>query len=112
MADDRKIIKAKFYRSDTDKLPVREWLTKLPRGDQKIIGDDIRTVEFGWPIGMPLARPLGNRLWEVRSDLENGRTARILFTIHKNQMLLLHGFIKKSQKTSGKDMDIARKRMK
>lgn len=106
-----KKVKAVFYKSENGNQPVREWLLKLPRSAQKIIGDDIRTVEFGWPIGMPTVRPMGNKLWEIRSHLENNQIARVLFTIYENQLVLLHGFIKKTQKTPKKEIDIARKRM-
>jgi len=106
-----KILPAVFYKSATGNQPVKEWLLKLPRSAQKIIGDDIRTVEFGWPIGMPVVRPLGNKLWEVRSNLENNQISRVLFTIYNNQLVLLHGFIKKTQKTPKKEIDIAKKRM-
>jgi len=106
-----KILKARFYKTVRGKMPVREWLKKLPRSTQKAIGDDIRTVEFGWPIGMPVVKPLGNKIWEVRSNLEDGRIARVLFTVYKDQMILLHGFIKKTKKTPLKDINIAKERI-
>jgi phage-related protein len=89
---------------------VRDWLLSLPRADQKRIGDDIRTVEFGWPIGMPVCRPLGKGLYEVRTSLKN-RIARTLFTIIGSNMVLLHGFIKKSQATPAADLELARSRL-
>ncbi len=91
---------------------MRDWLLGLSAKDKKIIGEDIKTVEFGWPIGMPVVRSLGDKLFEVRSVLENGAEARIIFTIYKNLMILLHGFIKKSKKTPKHDLDLARKRMR
>ena len=92
------------------KEPVREWLKSLPREDRKAIGEDVKTVQFGWPLGMPVVRKLDKDLWEVRSRLQN-RIARILFTIDDNVMVLLHGFVKKSQKTPRKDLEIAKSRL-
>jgi phage-related protein len=89
--------------------PVREWLKSLPRSDRKIIGEDIKDVEFSWPIGMPLCRSLGNGLWEIRSSLQ-GRIARVLFCVHEGRMVLLHAFIKKTQKTPAADRNLALKR--
>jgi phage-related protein len=99
-----------FFASDKGTEPVRDWLVSLPRDDQKRIGDDIRTVEFGWPIGMPVCRPLGKGLYEVRTNLKD-RIARMLFTITGNDMVLLHGFIKKSQATPSADLELARSRL-
>lgn len=93
-------------------MPVREWLLGLPSEERKSIGDDIRTAEVGWPIGMPLCRPMGGGLWEVRTNLPNGTIARVLFCAHEGEMILLHGFIKKTQKTPQADLDLARKRMR
>ncbi len=81
MGPRRKIVDVQFYKSDKDNAPVREWLKKLTPGDRKIIGDDIRTVEFGWPLGMPPVRKIDTDLWEVRSNLSNNRISRVLFTI-------------------------------
>ncbi len=112
MIDKTKKIFAQFYKLDSGKEPVREWLLKLDRGDRQIIGKDIQKVEFGWPIGMPYSRKLEKGLWEIRSDISNGRIARVLFCLQDSQMILLHGFIKKTQTTPDKEKDIARKRMK
>jgi phage-related protein len=87
--------------------PVRDWLLALDRQDRRIVGEDIKDVEFAWPIGMPLCRSLGKGLWEVRSDLINGRIARVLFCVHEGQMVLLHAFIKKTQKTPAADLELA-----
>jgi phage-related protein len=92
--------------------PVREWIKGLRLADRKIIGEDIKDVEFAWPIGMPLVRSLGQGLWEVRSTLTQGRIARVLFCVHGGQMILLHGFIKKTQKTPDAERELALKRMK
>lgn len=99
-----------FYKSDSGNEPVRDWLKKLKKEDRRIVGGDIKTVQFGWPLGMPLVRKLEKGLWEVRIQLD-GRIARILFTVHADLMVLLHGFIKKSQKLSAKDLKIAKQRM-
>jgi len=80
--------------------------------DRKIIGEDIKTVEFGWPMGMPTVKPFGNRLFEVRSDLTDGSNARILFTIFKSQMILLHGYIKKTNKIPSRELKLAKNRLK
>lgn len=99
-----------FYRTDSGHEPVREWLRGLPRAEKKIIGEDIKTVQFGWPLGMPLVRKIDAGLWEVRSKLDN-RIARVLFTIQGNVMLLLHGFIKKSEKIPLSDIRLAKQRL-
>jgi phage-related protein len=82
----------------------------LPQADRGAIGEDVATVEFGWPVGMPVCRPLGNGLWEVRSNISNGRIARVIFCIVGRRMVLLHAFIKKSQKTPGHDLALALRR--
>lgn len=112
MIDTTKKIFAYFYKLDSGKEPVRDWLLKLDQDNRKIIGKDIQKVEFGWPIGMPYSRKLEKGLWEVRSNISDGRISRVLFTLQDNQMILLHGFIKKTQTTPDKDKEIARKRMK
>lgn len=111
---DQKRLPARFFESGTGKVPVREWLLALSQDDRRVIGDDIRTAEFGWPIGMPLCRSIKGRkgLWEIRSNLSNGRIARVFFCSHEGSMVLLHGFIKKSQKTPDKELDVADKRMR
>ncbi len=80
--------------------------------DRKLIGRDIQKVEFGWPLGMPYCRSLGNGLWEVRSDLTDGKIGRVIFGIVRKRMVLLHGFVKKTQKTPEQDLKLAVKRMK
>jgi phage-related protein len=91
---------------------VREWLKELDVEDRKVIGEDIKDVEFAWPIGMPLVRSLGRELWEVRSTLPRGRMVRILFCVDRERMVLLHGFIKKTRKTPKQDIDLALERKK
>jgi phage-related protein len=109
---DLKKISAFFYRTKDRKEPVRDWLKELPKEDRRQVGEDIATVEYGWPVGMPVCRPLGSGLWEVRSKLPSRRISRILFLISDGQMVLLHGFIKKTHKILEDDLSLARKRMK
>jgi phage-related protein len=105
-----KHVPAIFFRTEAGGEPVRDWLKGLPSSeDRKRIGQDIKTVEFGWPIGMPVCRPLGDGIYEVRTSLAQNRIARVLFYIDKKgRMVLLHGFIKKTQKTPGEDLELAR----
>jgi len=107
-----KRLPAFFYCSDNGREPVREWLKSLLPADRRIVGEDIKDVEFAWPIGMPLVRPLGSGLWEVRSNLTGGRIARVLFCVEAESMVLLHGFVKKTQKTPKQDLEVARLRRK
>ena len=90
---------------------MRDWLKALPSSnDRKRVGEDIKTVEFGWPVGMPVCRPLGGGIYEMRTSLEQNRIARVLFYIDKKgRMVLLHGFIKKSRKTPDEDLELAKK---
>jgi phage-related protein len=111
MVGDKKLVVA-FYRTKTGGEPVREWLKGLPAEDRQVLGRDLRLVEMGWPIGMPLCRPLGNGMWEVRSSLGSNRIARILFCASGRHMVLLHGFIKKTQKTPESELGLARARQK
>jgi phage-related protein len=105
-----KIVPVIFYRTEAGGEPVRQWLKQLPPLDRKRIGEDIKTVEFGWPIGIPVCRPLGDGIYEVRSSLAQNRIARVLFYIDKRgRMVLLHGFIKKTRKTPSDDLDLARR---
>lgn len=112
MAQELKRLPTYFYRSSSGREPVREWLQGLDPADRKIIGEDIKDVEFSWPIGMPLVRSLGKELWEVRSNLTSNKIARVIFCVEQGRMVLLHGFIKKTQKTPQRDIDLALKRKK
>ncbi len=112
MIDWPKKLPAFFYETPRGNQPVREWIKGLSSEDRQLVGRDVQKVEFGWPIGMPYCRSLGNRLWEVRSNLTDGKVGRIIFCVVRGSMVLLHGFIKKTQKTPGKDMELALKRMK
>lgn len=91
---------------------MREWLKALDDADRRIVGQDIATAEFGWPVGMPVCRSFGKGLYEIRSDLTNGRIARVIFGVTGQRMVLLHGFIKETQKTPKRELDLALKRMK
>jgi phage-related protein len=104
-----KRIPAIFYRTEAGGEPVREWLKgRLSREDRKLIGYDIETVEFGWPLGMPVCRPMGDGIHEVRTELPQNRIARVLFYVDKRgRMVLLHGFIKKSRQTPKTDLELA-----
>lgn len=108
---DEPILSVAFYRSEAGNEPVREWLRELTVEDRKAIGTDIKTVQYGWPLGMPLVRKMEPGLWEVRCDIADG-IARVLFTTVGQQMVLLHGFVKKSQKTPEPDLKTARSRLK
>jgi len=112
MAKRPKKVPAFFFQTASGAEPVREWLKDLDDKDRRVIGEDIATVEYGWPVGMPICRPLGDGLWEVRSSLPSRREARIIFSIIEEQMVLLHGFIKKTQKTPKAELDLALKRLK
>ena len=105
-----KRLAAFFYQLPSGREPVREWLKGLGDEDRKIVGEDIKDVEFSWPIGMPLCRPLSRGLWEVRSQLTQGRIGRVIFCTHDRRMVLLHAFIKKTQKTPDAEIDLALKR--
>ena len=109
MAAEPKKVPAVFYRTSMGTEPVRDWIKGLSATDRKIIGEDIATVERGWPIGMPVCRPLSKGLWEVRSSITGG-IGRILFCVFEDQMYLLNAFVKKTQKTPQAEIDLARKR--
>ncbi len=110
--DRSKKIAARFFEAANGNKPVRDWIVSLDPGDRRVIGKDIQKVEFGWPIGMPYCRPLGRGLWEVRSDISSGRIARTLFCITAGDMVLLHGFVKKTQKTPPQEINLALRRKK
>lgn len=110
MADIEFILKVVFYRSEAGNEPVREWLKDLHRDDKRQIGEDIKTAQLGWPLGMPLIRKIDKDLWEVRTRLADG-IARVFFTVDDEYMILLHGFIKKSQKTPQNELKSALSRL-
>jgi phage-related protein len=104
------ILKVVFYRTSVGSEPVCVWLKSLARDNRKTIGEDIKTAQFGWPVGMPLIRKLGPGLWEVRSTLTHG-IARVFFTVRGRTMVLLHGFVKKQQTTPRGELQTARQRL-
>lgn len=104
------VLTVRFFRSDAGTEPVRDWLKDLEAQDRRTIGEEIKTVQIGWPLGMPLVRKISKDLWEIRISLHK-RIARVLFTIVGKEIVLLHGFIKKSQATPKDDLDVAKKRL-
>lgn len=105
------VLEVRFFRTESGAEPVREWLRDLAAPDKKAIGEDIKTVQFGWPLGMPLVDHLDGDIWEVRIRLDR-RIARVLFASEDGLMILLHGFIKKDQKTPKPELDLAKDRLK
>ena len=105
-------VPVRFYRSTTGREPVLEWLRDLDQADRRAIGLDLMRVQFGWPIGMPLVRSLKDGLWEVRSSLPSQKIARLILCFHQKTLIVLHGFIKKTQKTPAEDLELAKRRMK
>ena len=105
----RRQLPAVFFRTEAGREPVRDWLKNLPKDERKTIGIDIMTVQFRWPLGMPLVRNVGSGIWEIRSQLRT-RIARILFCVHEEEIVLLHGFIKKTRKTPSEDRVLALQR--
>ena len=101
-----------FFRNDTGGEPVREWLKGVEEAERRAIGTDLLRAQWRWPVGMPLCRPMGKGLWEVRTDLASGRTARVLICFYDGRLVALHGFIKKTRATREDDLTLARKRQK
>jgi phage-related protein len=108
--EDLEPIPVAFWRTGKGKEPVREWLKEMPKADRTKIGEDLATLQYGWPVGMPLCRSMKNGLWELRSELSSSRQVRILLTFFEGRVVLLHGFMKKTQKTPKDDLDLAIKR--
>jgi phage-related protein len=99
-----------FYRTDSGAEPVREWLKDLPEEERQAVGKDLLRAQWRWPVGMPLCRPLGEGLWEIRTDLPTKRTARVLICFYRGNLVALHGFIKKTRTAPEADLELARKR--
>jgi phage-related protein len=111
--DRLKRVPAIFYRTEAGSEPVRSWLKAMDPRDRRLVGEDIKTVEFGWPVGMPTCRLLGEGLHEVRTKLPGNRIVRVFFYIDRKQrMVLLHGIVKKTQATPDADLDLARQNMR
>ena len=100
-----------FQEAGTGTEPVRDWLKTFSREDRRLIGIDIQTVQFSWHIGKPLADHIEGDIWEIRTRLDN-RIARLLFVIESSSVVLLHGFIKKTQKTPIAELKVAQQRLK
>jgi phage-related protein len=110
MTEDSRIrLRVVFFKTSRGNEPVREWLKSLTIEQKRIIGEDIKTIQFGWPLGMPVVRKIETGLWEVRSRML-GQIARVLLTVRGEWMVLLHGFIKKTEKTPREDLNLARQR--
>lgn len=105
------LLAVRFFREHSGNEPVREWLKDLPAAERREIGADIRTVQFGWPIGMPVVDHIADEIWEVRTRLSH-RIVRVLFTLEDGEMILLHAFVKKDRKTPKPDLDLARQRLR
>jgi phage-related protein len=101
-----------FYQSESGKEPVRDWLIKLPEANRRAVGLDLQRVQYRWPVGMPLVRPMGKGLFEVRTNLPDGTISRVLFCFHGGELYALHGFVKKTEKTAENELALARKRQK
>jgi phage-related protein len=101
-----------FYRSAAGSEPARIWLAGLPEHNRRAIGMDLQRVQYRWPVGMPLVRPMGQGLVEVRTDLPDRTIGRVLICFHRGELYALHGFIKKSQKMPRADLNLARERKK
>ena len=100
-----------FYQEESGNTPVRAWLQDLSQDDRKVIGRDIKKIQISWPVNNLLVKPLGCKMWEIRTRLDN-RIVRIIFAFHDSKIILLHGFIKKTQKTPQQEIDLAIKRFK
>jgi phage-related protein len=101
-----------FFRTNAGSEPVRDWLRGLDAAARQAIGKDLLRAQWRWPAGMPLCRPLGKGLWEVRTDLPGNRTARVLISLYQGHLVALHGFIKKTRATPQDDLSLASKRQK
>ena len=109
-ADRSRKVPVVFYRTRAGAEVVRNWLRELDQRDRNAVGQDLMRVQYRWPIGMPLCRAMGGGLWELRSALPSNRIARVLFSVQQGRILILHGFIKKSQKTQEADLLLAHSR--
>lgn len=110
MSDSRPPQDTRRYRTQGGTEIVRDWLRSLDETDRQAVGLDLMRVQYRWPVGMPLCRALGDGLWEVRTSLPSGPIARVLFSAQRGRILVLHGFIKITQKTPPDDLALARRR--
>ena len=97
-----------FFRNSVGNEPVRDWLHEMGEADRRAIGTDLLRAQWRWPAGMPLCRPMGKSLWEVRTNLPGNRTARVLICFYQGCLVALHGFIKKTRRTPAGDLSLAR----
>ncbi len=112
MVSDTQKTPLQFYKNSGGNEPVREWLLALDAPDRHAIGQDLMRAQWRWPVGMPLCRPMGQGLWEIRTGLPSNRIARVLICLYEGNLVALHGFIKKTQKTPADELTLARKRQK
>jgi phage-related protein len=101
-----------FFRTNEGSEPVREWLRGLPEAERQAVGRDLLRAQWRWPVGMPLCRPMGKGMWEIRTDLPTKRTARVFVCLYRKHLVALHGFIKKTRATPNEDLALARQRQK
>jgi len=106
----QKIVRVRFFSTSSGKEPVREWLKEQKNEDKKSIGEDIKAIEFSWPVGYPQVQKMDKDLWEIRSHISGSRISRIFFTVIEDNLILLHAIIKKTRKTPKEDLDLAKKR--
>ena len=99
-----------FYQTESGNMPVRDWLLCLPEANRREVGQDLQRVQFRWPVGMPLVKPMGKGLFELRTSLPDGMIARVLFCFEDAELYALHGFIKKTRSAPAADLELARKR--
>jgi phage-related protein len=104
-----KTMSVHFFKTHAGNEPVRDWLKLRTREEKRVIGEDIKAVEFSWSVGYPQVMKLDKDLWELRTNLPDG-ICRIFFTIWQRYMVLLHGIVKKTKKTPQQDLDLAKKR--
>jgi len=104
--NEEKGFKAVFFETENGNQPARDFIKGLSKDDKRIVGADIRVIQNSFPIGLPLVRKIKHGLWEIRSVVKDG-ISRIFFTFINEEIILLHGFVKKTQKTPSKEIDIA-----
>jgi phage-related protein len=112
MTESPRKIELVFFRNETGGEPVREWLKQLDTPERHAVGTDLLRAQWRWPVGMPLCRPMGGGLWEVRTNLPSKRIARVLICYFQEHLVALHGFIKKTLATPKDDLALARERQK
>ena len=101
-----------FYKTGAGGEPVRDWLRSLPKPHRELIGQDLATAQYGWPVGMPICRPLKQGLFEIRTTLPDKTQSRVFLCQSGDVLVALHSVIKKTQRTDPTDLTIARSRMK